>query len=136
VRTSNLIIYIFQSLSEHYANKTIEYINNEGILDYSGGIPTSLENSTEQWDLPNAWPPLQIIVIQGLMYTDDTDANNLAYELAEKWVYANHKGYLDTKDMYEKVRIQYFIEFAHTINSVASIIQMWEPWEPLRSVNY
>jgi len=136
VRTSNLIIYIFQSLSGHYASKTIAYIKREGIHSYLGGIPTSLELSREQWDFPNAWPPLQIIVIQGLIYTNDRDAKNLAYELAQNWVYANHKGYLDTKEMFEKVRIQYFTAFDYTLNSVASIIQMWEPLEPLRSLNY
>ena len=136
MRTSNLIIFIFQSFSEYYARKTLEYIEDEAIRNYLGGIPTSLEHTGEQWDLPNAWPPLQIIVIQGLMYTNDRDANNLAYKLAQNWVYANHKGYLDTKEMFEKVRIQYFIAFAHTFNSVASIIQIWEPSEPLRSVHY
>jgi hypothetical protein len=70
------------------------------------------------------------------MYTNDRDANNLAYELAQNWINANHKGYLDTKEMFEKVRIQYFIAFAHNFNSVASIIKMWEPCEPLRSVHY
>jgi alpha,alpha-trehalase len=115
VRTSYLIIYIFQSLSGHYASKIIEYIKGEGIRDYLGGIPTSLQQSGEQWDFPNAWPPLQIIVIQGLIYTNDVDANNLAYELAQNWVYANHKGYLETNEMFEKVRIQYFTAFDHTL---------------------
>ena len=136
MRTSNLIISIFQSLSGYYANKTIEYVKDEAIRNYLGGVPTSLELTGEQWDLSNAWPPLQIIVIQGLIYTKDTNANNLAYEFAQNWVYANHKGYLDTNEMFEKVRIQYFIAFAHTFNAVASIIQMWQPCEPLRSVNY
>jgi hypothetical protein len=36
----------------------------------------------------------------------------LAYELAQNWIYANHKGYNDTNEMFEKVRIQYFIGFA------------------------
>jgi alpha,alpha-trehalase len=112
VRTSNLIIYIFQSLSGYYARKTLEYIKDEAIRSYLGGIPTSLEHTGEQWDLPNAWPPLQIIVIQGLIYTNDIDANNMAYELAQNWIYANHKGYLATNEMFEKVRIQYFIVFA------------------------
>jgi len=129
VRTSNLIIYICQSLSGHYASKTIQYINDEGIRNYLGGIPTSLELTGEQWDFPNAWPPLQIIVIQGLLYTNDRDANNLAYELAQNWIYANHKGYLDTNEMFEKVRIQYFIELPHTFNAQATIIKMWEPCE-------
>jgi alpha,alpha-trehalase len=90
------------SLSGHYANKTTQYINNEGIRTYLGGIPTSLDLTREQWDFPNAWPPLQIIIIQGLLYTNDTDANNLAYEFAQNWVFANHKGYLETNEMFEK----------------------------------
>jgi hypothetical protein len=48
------------------------------------------------------------IVIQGLTYTKDRDANSLAEVLAQHWVYANHKGYLDSNEMFEKVRIQYF----------------------------
>lgn len=112
MRSSNLIIYIFQSLSGHYASKTIEYIDDEAIREYLGGIPTSLDLTGEQWDFPNAWPPLQIIVIQGLMYTNDRDANNLAFELAQNWIYANYKGFNETNKMFEKVRIQYFIEFA------------------------
>ena len=112
MRTSNLIIYIFQSLSGLYASKTIEYINDEAIRNYLGGIPTSLEHTGEQWDFPNAWPPLQIIVIQGLIYTNDGYANTLAFELAQNWIYANYKGFNDTNEMFEKVRIQYFIEFA------------------------
>jgi alpha,alpha-trehalase len=112
VRSSNLIIYIFQSLSGHYASKTIGYINDEAIHKYLGGIPTSLEQTGEQWDFPNAWPPLQIIVIQGLIYTNNGYANTLAFELAQNWIYANYKSYLDTNVMFEKVRIQYFIEFA------------------------
>jgi hypothetical protein len=135
MRTSNLIIYIFQSLSGYYAKKTIEYLNDEEIRNYLGGIPTSLERTNEQWDLPNAWPPLQIIVIQGLIYTNDIEAKNLALDLAKNWVYANHEGYLEAKEMFEKVRIQYFIVFVCTCNSLASIMQMWEPCEPLRSVN-
>lgn len=59
--------------------------------------------------MPNAWPPLQIIVIQGLIYTKDPNAKSLAYELARNWIYANHKGYLDAKEMFEKVSIRFVI---------------------------
>ncbi|XP_023702103.1 trehalase [Cryptotermes secundus] len=96
-----------EAFSEYYAHKTVQYISDETIRSYLGGIPTSLELTDEQWDLPNAWPPLQIIVIQGLLYTKDPGANNLAYELARNWIYANHKGYLDAKEMFEKYDAEY-----------------------------
>ncbi|CAB4063124.1 TREH [Lepeophtheirus salmonis] len=42
-------------------------------------FPTSLINSGQQWDFPNAWPPLQHILIVGLMNTGHTKwAQNLA----------------------------------------------------------
>lgn len=36
-----------------------------GALRYPGGIPTSLKESGQQWDYPNAWPPLQHMLIDG-----------------------------------------------------------------------
>ncbi|KAJ4442416.1 hypothetical protein ANN_04002 [Periplaneta americana] len=86
----------------YYASRSVQYVTNSTILDYLGGIPTSFEMTNEQWDYPNAWPPLQIIAIQGLAYTNDPSANNLAYELANNWVHANHKGYRDKHAMFEK----------------------------------
>jgi len=34
-----------------------------GVLDYPGGIPTSLLDSGEQWDFPNAWAPLVVRIM-------------------------------------------------------------------------
>ena len=100
-----------QTLVSYYAQKSVDYILNESIRSYLGGIPTSLELSNEQWDFPNAWPPLQIIAIQGLAYTNEPDAKSLAYELANNWVKANFKGYNDNKEMFEKVSKRIFHYF-------------------------
>lgn len=35
-------------------------MQNVGVLNFPGGIPTSLIESGEQWDFPNAWPPLVV----------------------------------------------------------------------------
>lgn len=35
------------------------------ILTYQHGIPTSLRKTAQQWDFPNAWAPLQDLVIRG-----------------------------------------------------------------------
>ena len=32
----------------------------------SGGIVTTLNNNTQQWDFPNAWAPLQWMILEGL----------------------------------------------------------------------
>ena len=35
-------------------------------LIQAGGVLTSLYNTSQQWDAPNAWPPLQYFVVEGL----------------------------------------------------------------------
>ena len=35
-------------------------------FNYSGGVPTSLERSSQQWDFPNVWPPLVEMMVTAL----------------------------------------------------------------------
>lgn len=71
------------------------------------GLPTSLENSGQQWDFPNAWAPLQHIAIMGLHSARFIHyaAEDTAFSLAEKWIRTNWKGYQQTSPhaMFEKV---------------------------------
>lgn len=63
-----------------------------------------MQMTGEQWDYPNAWPPLQAFIIQGLDRTNQRLAQNVAFRLAQVWLYSNYKGYIDNHMMYEKVR--------------------------------
>lgn len=74
------------------------------MVEFLGGIPTTLDHSGEQWDYPNAWPPLQHMVIVGLMNTGDIWAEELAFEIASRWVKSNFVAYNETGHMYEKVK--------------------------------
>lgn len=40
-------------------------LQGSGALQFPGGVPTSLRKSGQQWDYPNAWPPLQHMLIDG-----------------------------------------------------------------------
>nr|AEW67359.1 trehalase [Coptotermes formosanus] len=82
--------------------KIMKYLERSQIMMYLGGIPTSLEHSGEQWDYPNAWPPLQYIVIMALEATEDIWAQNLAVEFATRWVRSNFKTFNESRVMYEK----------------------------------
>ena len=53
--------------------KIVEYLNNSGALGFAGGLPTSLKQSGEQWDFPNAWAPTTWITIHGLMKCDQVN---------------------------------------------------------------
>jgi len=86
----------------HYVSKVMKYLEKSQIMVNLGGIPTTLEHSGEQWDYPNAWPPLQYIMIMGLELTGDSWAQDLAFEMSEKWVRSNYKAFNESHAMYEK----------------------------------
>lgn len=87
---------------EEYGSKAAAYFTNQGINDFHGGIPTSLEQSGEQWDMPNAWPPLQEIVILGLKNTGNLQAVRISTSFATRWITANIRGYRSHNEMFEK----------------------------------
>ncbi|KYN15329.1 Trehalase [Trachymyrmex cornetzi] len=85
-----------------YVSKVLKYLEKNQIMLNQGGIPTTLEHSGEQWDYPNAWPPLQYFFIMSLNNTGDPWAQRLAYEISQRWVRSNYKAFNETHSMYEK----------------------------------
>ncbi|XP_076237500.1 trehalase isoform X2 [Calliopsis andreniformis] len=90
------------SKREEYVSKVLKYLEKNQIMLNLGGIPTTLEHSGEQWDYPNAWPPLQYFVIMSLNNTEDPWAQRLAYEISQRWVRSNYKAFNETHSMFEK----------------------------------
>lgn len=62
-----------------------------------------MQASKEQWDYPNAWPPLQAFLIQGLDRTNQRLAQIIAFRLAQVWLSTNYKGFTNYQMMFEKV---------------------------------
>ncbi|EEB13930.1 Trehalase precursor, putative [Pediculus humanus corporis] len=92
-----------ESKKEYIVGKVMKYIQQKQIMvTFLGGVPTTFDHTNEQWDYPNAWPPLQHIVVKGLMNTGDEWAQELAYEIASRWVKSNFVAYNETGHMYEK----------------------------------
>ena len=87
---------------DEYVAKVLKYLEKNQIMLNMGGIPTTLEHSGEQWDYPNAWPPLQYFVVMALNNTDDPWAQRLAYEISQRWVRSNYKAFNETHSMFEK----------------------------------
>ncbi|KAJ8368656.1 hypothetical protein SKAU_G00086840 [Synaphobranchus kaupii] len=79
-----------------------KYLQESGALQYPNGVPTSLSNSGQQWDLPNAWPPLQHMLIEGLWSLPSEKAKEVAFDLAQRWISTNWKAYLKYEAMFEK----------------------------------
>lgn len=94
--------YDHNHMDNKLIDKIMKYLERTQIMINQGGIPTTLEHSGEQWDYPNAWPPLQYMMIMGLDGTGDDGAKALAYELTERWVHSNYKAFNATEAMFEK----------------------------------
>lgn len=69
----------------------------------AGGTPSSVNYTGEQWDYPNAWPPLQSFIIVGLYKTGVPVAKDEARLLATRWLRSNYIGYDEYGKMFEKV---------------------------------
>ncbi|KAM3959901.1 LOW QUALITY PROTEIN: trehalase-2 [Aphomia sociella] len=87
---------------EYYVNRVINYLDKVKVDIFDGGIPTTFEHSGEQWDYPNAWPPLQYMVVMGLANTGVPEAMRYANEIATKWVRSNFEVWKEMTAMLEK----------------------------------
>ncbi|XP_032229226.2 trehalase-like [Nematostella vectensis] len=72
------------------------------VLSHQGGIPTTLKKTGQQWDYPNAWPPLQDIAIDAMADSKSEEVKRSAFILAQKWVNTNYKAWKATGHMFEK----------------------------------
>ncbi|XP_050056696.1 trehalase-like isoform X2 [Aphis gossypii] len=96
---------------ENVANDVLRYLMDEGIVgpDFSisfHGTPTSMHISSQQWDYPNAWPPLQAYIIQGLDRTEQESAKEVAAKMVEVWLSTNYKGFAERSIMFEKYHVE------------------------------
>ncbi|XP_017753847.1 PREDICTED: trehalase-like [Eufriesea mexicana] len=87
---------------ERYALSAVKYLKLQKVDSFLGGTPSSLNHTGEQWDFPNAWPPLQSFIVMGLYRTGVSEAMEIAHELASRWLASNYLGYAENGYMFEK----------------------------------
>ncbi len=66
------------------------------------GVATSLVQSAQQWDAPNAWPPLQHMVVEALLHAGVEGAADLARDVAGRWLRSVLLAFQRTGQMHEK----------------------------------
>lgn len=88
------------------APRILTWLDNSHGLDFPGGVPTSLSRSGEQWDFPNAWPPLVSLTVNALEALDTKEGSQKAREVAQTWLRACLKGFNSTKQMFEKYDVE------------------------------
>ncbi|KAK1336415.1 hypothetical protein QTO34_004222 [Cnephaeus nilssonii] len=84
------------------ADQALKYLEDSQILTYQHGIPTSLRKTGQQWDFPNAWAPLQDLVIRGLARSPSPKTQEVAFQLAQNWIQTNFRVFSQKSAMYEK----------------------------------
>ncbi|MFY7889844.1 MAG: alpha,alpha-trehalase TreF [Spirosomataceae bacterium] len=68
----------------------------------SGGLVTTLSETSQQWDAPNGWAPLQWMAYKGLQ---NYGFDQLANEIKTRWVSLNKQVYTETGKMTEKYNV-------------------------------
>jgi alpha,alpha-trehalase len=67
-----------------------------------GGVLTSTITNNQQWDAPNGWAPLQWVTIMAL---EKTGQQELAFEIAQRWLKLNEDVYYRTGKLMEKYNV-------------------------------
>ncbi len=68
-----------------------------------GGVVTTLVPTGQQWDAPNGWAPLEWMTIRGLANYGE---NELAAEIAHRWIALNRAVYQRTGKLMEKYNVE------------------------------
>ena len=72
-----------------------------------GGVATSLYHSGHQWDYPNAWAPIQSILVDGLMSLGTKQSIELGRDIVFKFLKGAFKGFMETGEMHEKYNARF-----------------------------
>jgi alpha,alpha-trehalase len=102
----------------------VRSFTESGLLQVAGVLTTTAQESGQQWDAPNAWPPLVFLLIEGMQFlsknafsysptttTTTTSASSIQYclsagyiagNITENWLWTNYLAYNSTQFMYEK----------------------------------
>ncbi|TMS34048.1 hypothetical protein L596_001708 [Steinernema carpocapsae] len=96
----------YHSMNHAQSDRLFNKMEQMGVLNYTGGIPTSLAKSTnQQWDFPNGWSPLNHMIIEGLRKSENSRMQEKAYRLAQKWVLSNYRVFASSGSMWEKYSV-------------------------------
>jgi alpha,alpha-trehalase len=90
----------FKAASAEQAHRMQQIISSQFL--YPGGLVASLQETGQQWDAPNGWAPLQWITIKGL---ENYGYNNLAKEIAGRWIRLNEDVFSRTGKLMEKYNV-------------------------------
>ncbi|MEO7767165.1 MAG: trehalase family glycosidase, partial [Ferruginibacter sp.] len=93
---------LFVKIATDEQAKAVENITRKYLLK-DGGMVTTTKHTGQQWDAPNGWAPLQWIAFAGL---NNYGHNELANEIAKRWLALNEKVFIETGKLMEKYNVE------------------------------
>mmetsp|Transcript_61311 Transcript_61311/g.109208 ORF Transcript_61311/g.109208 Transcript_61311/m.109208 type:complete len:576 (+) Transcript_61311:68-1795(+) len=88
--------------SSHIAKAMLASLQKSGLIQ-AGGVSTTTMCSGQQWDAPNAWAPIELMLIEGLDSLGHfPEAKDLANEIASAWLHSNIEAWMSAGVMFEK----------------------------------
>uniref|UniRef100_F1KYV0 Trehalase n=1 Tax=Ascaris suum TaxID=6253 RepID=F1KYV0_ASCSU len=93
----------YSSLDNPMMIEVLETLHRKGLLQFPGGVPTSLIRGThQQWDYPNGFAPINHMVIEGLRKSNHPIMQQKAFEIASKWINRNYRVYMNEHKLWQK----------------------------------
>nr|CCA17720.1 unnamed protein product [Albugo laibachii Nc14]CCA18366.1 unnamed protein product [Albugo laibachii Nc14] len=80
----------------------LESLRDRSTLIQIGGVRMTTIKTDEQWDSPNAWPPVQDIIVDGLLGLDIPEGTELAKVIVHRWVTNGLMAWRNSGVMFEK----------------------------------
>lgn len=107
IYASNFIPLWIKEISSDDATveKVLKSFQKSGLL-YPAGVATTLLNTSQQWDFPNGWPPLQHMIVEGFVKSNCSEAKSLAKDIAIRWLRTNYVAFEKTGAMQEKYDVE------------------------------
>mmetsp|Transcript_8383 Transcript_8383/g.21410 ORF Transcript_8383/g.21410 Transcript_8383/m.21410 type:complete len:566 (+) Transcript_8383:63-1760(+) len=85
------------------ATAAVAALQRSGLLGVGGASTTACSGTEQQWDAPNAWPPLQSMLILGMRQLEASSGGpTLAAQLAQQWVGTCYAAWRHSGFMFEK----------------------------------
>jgi alpha,alpha-trehalase len=84
------------------AEQLVGMLFQSGLLQNAGVLTTDAIKTNQQWDSPNAWAPLVMLTIDGLVELNIPTSIYLAENISNAWLRTCYIAYNRTGFMYEK----------------------------------
>lgn len=94
---------LFSQIASQQQAKHIAHTLEHSFL-MEGGLVTTLNNTSQQWDAPNGWAPLQWFAVVGLM---NYEFNPLSVKIMNRWMATVEQQFIADNNIMEKYNVQY-----------------------------